>query len=323
MVIELTKRLNDAAIHRKRTRLEMEDVAMWQRMGLDIGPDGRFRGGGEDNTSQSRMTFGGGSDRIDLVSNTLVWMLAKLVNLIATVDSEAEPSSPEALADNTTFLHGWLSMKEELQAWFDSLPPLFHPCSQVPLQLSTHSGRDSMEDCRCRSRSLIDHETWHSDSMCSSTMQSYHMSQILILLHKPPSISVRQLQSPLTPSSPELSRSQHLVTSQGSGAGGKSFSDTISDMNRMSEILRYHAVEICAIALSRPEEAARIHMLQPLYYAGRCLTDTSDRRVVVQLLDSIEDELGWHAKYRVDSLLAEWNISRDSLDCHHHHHAPQ
>jgi hypothetical protein len=83
----------------------------------------------------------------------------------------------------------------------------------------------------------------------------------------------------------------------------------------MKEMLNHHAVEICAIALSRPDEAARVHMLQPLYMAGRCLTDIADRRTVVMLIDSIEDELGWHAKYRVEALLEEWEMTREMLDC--------
>jgi hypothetical protein len=275
-------------IHGKKTRLETDDVAMWQRMGLDLDADGRLR---DKSLVTQKPTS---ADRVDMISNTMIWMLGRLVNLIATCHEEMETDSDPARANTSSergsFLDRWLALKHELQTWHDALPPLFQPCTRVPLpQRNARRGQ-------LRPKPLIDHETWHSDSMCASTMQSWHMSQIMLLLHKPPSVSVRQL--PWIPKSQPLNR----------------FPDTLADFNQMNEMLQYHSVEICAIALSRPEEATRIHMLQPLYMAGRCLTDVSDRRTVVRLIDGIEDELGWHAKYRADALLAEWDTSRDTLE---------
>lgn len=279
-------------IHGKKTRLETDDVAMWQRMGLDLDVDGRLR-------DKSLLTQKPTSaDRVDMISNTMIWMLGRLVNLIATCHEEMETDSADPARTNTSsergsFLERWLALKHELQIWHDALPPLFQPCTRVPLpQRSTRHGIDR----QLRPKPLVDHETWHSDSMCASTMQSWHMSQIMLLLHKPPSVSVRQL--PWIPKTQPPNR----------------FPDTLADFNQMNEMLQYHSVEICAIALSHPEEATRIHMLQPLYMAGRCLTDVSDRRTVVRLIDGIEDELGWHAKYRADALLAEWDTSRDTLE---------
>jgi hypothetical protein len=265
---------------------------MWQRMGLDLDADGRLR-------DTSLLTQNPASaNRVDMISNTLIWMLGKLVNLVATCHEEMETDSADPADTNTSsergsFLDRWLALTHELQAWHDALPPLFRPCTRVLLpQRTARRGIDR----QLRTKPLIDHETWHSDSMCASTMQSWHMSQIMLLLYKPPSVSVRQL--PWIPKTQPLNR----------------FPDTLADLNQMNDMLQYHAVEICAIALSRPEEATRIHMLQPLYMAGRCLTDVSDRGTVVRLIDGIEDELGWHAKYRADALLAEWDTDRDTLE---------
>lgn len=261
----------------------MDDLGMWQRMGINIGNDGRLC----ENTAASHLGHRE-STRIDMVSNTLVWLLAKLVNFIASIADYADTDT-------------WLSLRDEFRVWFDTLPSLFHPCSRVPLATT---GTMSFSDCRCQSRALIYHKTWHSDSMCASAMQSYHMAQIFLLLHKPPAISVRQL-------------SWTVVST--SSATQNRFPDALSDLHRMNEMLQYHAVEICAIALSRPEEAARIHMLQPLYLAGRCLAEVVDRRTLVGLIDGIEDELGWHAKYRTEALLDEWGTTRSALtlDCCH------
>lgn len=47
------------------------------------------------------------------------------------------------------------------------------------------------------------------------------------------------------------------------------------------------------IALSRPEASVRVHSTQPLYVAGHCLTHLSERKLVLDLLRSIEKDLGW------------------------------
>jgi hypothetical protein len=129
------------------------------------------------------------------------------------------------------------------------------------------------------------------------------MAEIFLLLHKPREFPIHPLFS--------IPRSAAAATTQGTS------NDALAEFQHLSAVLQYHAVEICAIAMSRLEEAARIHMLQPLYLAGRCLTDMADRRIVVTLIENIEDELGWHAKYRVESLLVEWGITREALDCCH------
>lgn len=85
----------------------------------------------------------------------------------------------------------------------------------------------------------------------------------------------------------------------------------------MNRVLRYYAAETCAIALSRPDEAARIHMLQPVYIADRCLRTKVDRAIVINMLESIKIELGYSLIYRVEDLLREWGIDRNEImDCY-------
>jgi hypothetical protein len=277
-------------IYGKKTRLEMDDYAMWRQMGVHIDSVGCFFAGDDP------LYPNYDDDQIDLVSNTLVWMLAKIVNLIAIANDE-NGLVPES--SSMPRVEAWQQLRRELQMWFKALPPSFQPCSQLGFTQTTDG--NGCASCRLRSRSLIDHETWYSDSMCASTMQSYHMAEIFLLLHQPRTHTV-----PPTP----------RILSTGNPSQIK-LHDALSDFHQLQAALQYHSVEICGIALSRPEEAARIHMLQPLYLAGRCLTDVSDRRTVVALIDSIEDELGWHAKYRVDQLLVEWSATREELECCH------
>jgi hypothetical protein len=47
-----------------------------------------------------------------------------------------------------------------------------------------------------------------------------------------------------------------------------------------------------------------------LILAGCCFSKTEERNVVVLLLESIEEDLGWAAKYRVDDLYRQWGRQR-------------
>ena len=66
------------------------------------------------------------------------------------------------------------------------------------------------------------------------------------------------------------------------------------------------------IACSRPEASVRVHSTQPLFVAGQCLTHYSERKVVLDLLRSIETDLGWATEYRVEQLIKEWGWAADS-----------
>lgn len=79
------------------------------------------------------------------------------------------------------------------------------------------------------------------------------------------------------------------------------------------EALR-HAREICGIGLANPPDSVRVHSVQALSVAGQVFTDSHDLRVVVELLSSIERELGWttsHHASRITELLARRSSNRD------------
>lgn len=66
------------------------------------------------------------------------------------------------------------------------------------------------------------------------------------------------------------------------------------------------------IACSRPEASVKVHSTQPLFVAGQCLTHYSERKVVLDLLRSIERDLGWATEYRVEQLIKEWGWAAES-----------
>ena len=48
--------------------------------------------------------------------------------------------------------------------------------------------------------------------------------------------------------------------------------------------------------------------------AGCCFSSTEERNTVARLLESIEDDLGWAAKYRVNDLYQQWGWRRELLN---------
>nr|BBG74279.1 Zn(II)2Cys6 transcription factor [Alternaria alternata] len=67
-----------------------------------------------------------------------------------------------------------------------------------------------------------------------------------------------------------------------------------------------HSRSIVGISLARPDEAVRIHSVQPLFTAGQCLSDDRERQVVLHLLRDVESDIGWATDYRVRQLVGQW-----------------
>ncbi|SCV57399.1 uncharacterized protein FFB14_15133 [Fusarium fujikuroi] len=274
-----------ALINGHKTRLDTENPVIWRRMGLNVSANGKpiahvHSDSPEDPCSQAL--------RPDIISNTLVWLLSKLANYVALVNDPRQQANSVRGLETT-----WLSLNQNFEIWHQGLPSSFRPSYRV-----RYTPRHSAEGCRtCRHQpeSLICHETWYSNSMCASSIQSYHMSQILLLIHKPEGLAPAPISRPSVSEGPF---------------------DALARFNQIKRVLQYHAAEICAIALSRLEAAAKIHMLQPVYLAGRCLHTKADRAIVLRLLESIEIELGWSSRYRVNDLLREWGMNREEImDC--------
>jgi hypothetical protein len=212
----------------------------------------------------------------DTLSNALVWLLAKLSNFIAAgealhvgAESEREPSSPIGVSQQT-LLKRWERLKFELEVWQQGLPDTFAPCARVP-----------PSQAELRENFL---EIWYSIPMCASTMQNFHMAQILLLINKPHESTARRT----------------TVT------------ERLKSYNLIAKTTRYHAREICGISLSRLDGSAHVHSLQPLFVAGQCFTEHQERSLVLELLRAIESERGWASEFRVKQLLKEWNWTDDT-----------
>ncbi|KAI9707378.1 MAG: hypothetical protein M1836_000339 [Candelina mexicana] len=269
----------EVVINECQTRLDTEDLPSWKAAGLLLDERGFIR---QSNTDESDFFECREVMREDMISNALIWLMSKLINYLAAGDGIYSASSrlhdglrteeDSSLGINQqTLLMRWEEIETEIEVWFDGLPDTFKPCARVeyPVQASP------IGEIRSKTGFF---EIWYSIPMCASTMQSYHMARILLLINKPQESTARR--------STVARRLQSYRVIE-------------------SEIL-YHSREICGIALSRPEGSVRIHSLQPLFVAGQCLTEPHERKIVLDLLRSIETDLGWATEYRVKQLLAEW-----------------
>ncbi|KAE8313939.1 hypothetical protein BDV41DRAFT_249154 [Aspergillus transmontanensis] len=104
---------------------------------------------------------------------------------------------------------------------------------------------------------------WFARSVCASSWQMFHLAQILLLTSCP---------------TQDCSCLVAFRTIEGK--------------------LLYHARQICGIAQSKPHGSCRVNSVQPIYYAGCCFSNNDEREAAIMLLEDIENDLGWAAKYR-------------------------
>lgn len=110
-------------------------------------------------------------------------------------------------------------------------------------------------------------------------MAFYHMARILLLVNQPQELFLAMR--------PNKAR------------------DLLSTYNALQRDLNHHAMATIAIAYGMPNSTVQKYMIQPLYTAGRCLSDSRNRRVVIRSLKQIEETLGLFTEYRVKDLSEE------------------
>ncbi|KAL4876574.1 hypothetical protein BJY04DRAFT_140677 [Aspergillus karnatakaensis] len=205
----------------------------------------------------------------DSISNALVWIISKIINFVSSGGNILPgPVSAATLGlPQQISLERWYRLEAELDMWYNGLPETFHPVARVGVPDSPGHGDGYTDDAVSLS------EIWYSIPMCASAMQHYHMGRILLHIHKPP-------QANTTP-------------------------NTITNRFNTTDI-QFHSREIIGIGMACPAGSVRINSLQPLFVGGQCLTDPSERRMVLRLLRDIEVDLGWATEYRVKQLLREW-----------------
>ncbi len=68
----------------------------------------------------------------------------------------------------------------------------------------------------------------------------------------------------------------------------------------------WHARRVCAISISNDHHGAWTNSVQPLWIAGRCMSNPMEHKAILTLLEKIERESGWGTRWRADDLKAYW-----------------
>ncbi|XWW96095.1 hypothetical protein V2A60_004065 [Cordyceps javanica] len=68
----------------------------------------------------------------------------------------------------------------------------------------------------------------------------------------------------------------------------------------------WHARRVCAISISNHDHGAWTNSVQPLWIAGRCMSNPMEHGAILTLLEKIERESGWGTRWRADDLKAYW-----------------
>lgn len=263
----MTSKLTVLVINKTRTRLDTEDLSLWREFGLILNDDGFIV---SNNAAESAFPDGDSMMKEDLICNSLVWLMSKLVNFMAYGDNFSEENeSTWAGVSQQTLLDYWTIIQRQFQMWYDSLPITFKPSARVDPRPTNVFGEPN----------VAFPEIWYSIAMCASTMQYYHMSQIQLFMNKP-----------------------HQTTQ-----GATNVYERLNSYQSVLDACQKHSREIVGISLGRPDDAVRIHSVQPLFTAGQCLGDIGERQVVLGLLRGVESDIGWATEYRACQLIEQWH----------------
>jgi hypothetical protein len=171
----------------------------------------------------------------------------------------------------------WNKLNDNFDRWQSAVPPSFYiPIAWPPVEPNPAHSIDPFT-----------REIWFSSDICALTIAFYHMSRIVLLVTRPMELFMRQNQSN---------------------------EDLLATYNILQQDLRKHAMEIIPIMHAMPSEAVQKYMLQPLYVAGRSLTDDKERRSLLQMLRAMGDDFGLFTDYRIRDLCEEWGMPCDGID---------
>lgn len=134
------------------------------------------------------------------------------------------------------------------------------------------------------SRQGQQNKMFFSVPMSAGALQLYHFVQILLILHRP-------------------------AESEGHQTQGQ----RMRQLRKAAEESEYHSRHICGIALGSPPSAVQRLMIQPLHLAGSCFDADIDRKLVLELLENVEQETGASTKRIRLDLLSQWGWAGESL----------
>ncbi|KAL2816518.1 hypothetical protein BJX63DRAFT_138374 [Aspergillus granulosus] len=172
----------------------------------------------------------------------------------------------------------WTRLKEHFDRWQNMVPQSFYiPITWPPVT----------EPSNIQNVDIFTREIWFASDISALTLAFYHMSRIILLVNRPMDLFINQT---------------------------KTRDDLLSAYNALQQELRQHAMEIIPIMHAMPSETVQKYMLQPLYVAGRCLTDERERKSLLQMLRNMADDFGHFTDDRIKDLCEEWGMPYNGID---------
>ena len=261
------------------SKLDTGDLEIWRAAGLQLDSQGLVIPSKDERDANAM--------KDDMVSNALIWIFTKVVNYTA-VKERVRQGEQQALAQRCDRLG------LELDIWFQGLSERFKPYARYDLIEDIGDNMDG-DMAMARPTKIPFASIWYSSKMCASTMQTYHLARILLLVHRT-----------AVGSSPAYRRHSGTTTNENT-SGQNSVSAYLENLRSQNAEIQYRSREICGIAMSSPTKACiYLHQTQTLFVAGQCLTNPRERDVILDLLRRVNLELGWETEYRVEQLLREW-----------------
>lgn len=252
-----------------QTRLDVNNLDMWRAAGLELDDAGCIVPAHEFPLTTTPFD---NHSREDMLANSLILLLSKMNNYIVVGES-LYPAGPAHQGKRYEELmsgidHVGISQQTLLERW-----------RRISGEFDTwHANLPETFRPVKRISHPVFSEIWHSIPMCASAMQAWHMAKIILLINRP-----------------------HETTARRTTIGTR-----LRSYRDIDDETAHHAREICGIALARHECSVRIFGIQPLFVAGSTFFKREEQRVVMDLLEAVERELGWKTGYRRETLLAEW-----------------
>ena len=231
----------------------------------------------------------GGHDESGHNLQCAILILSKVINYIADIkefqyrhaddpQNDNGPTDPTNSGDTLRMIKvHWKMLRQESDIWYEELPGSFQPCA--------HIGRRQSEPATDSSppKPATIPDMWYTSAMCASTIQTYHLARIFLLIYG------------------QYTSSHALRT----GA----VLDFLNVSRNIEAELRYRSREIFGIALSSPTTSITLHQTQTIFVAAQCLVEDDERRMALDILRRANSDLGWETEYGVQRLLAEWGWS--------------
>ena len=203
------------------------------------------------------------------IFNSLLWILIKVTNYLAKrklPQEQEQQDSPGRVWDGGSNEH---DLGLELQnMWYSINSDLDQWWGHLPLQFQPFVRMDrpldpTTEDAPPRPFP----EIVFSKPSFAAAAGHYHFARMMLALYK-------------------TTRPNHSCSSR-------------QQSRDIPTEVQYHCHEICGIAAGKPDPAARVHLIQPLFAAGQCLRSKEKRQAILELLRGIQSDTGQDTQSRV------------------------